>query len=84
MVKGTDGVSEQTQAKYLRQAFRFAGKRPWLKAMFWYTARDDPFRPEGHWEAHTGLMTGDFRLRPSYHALASLAKRKAAKARKRR
>lgn len=72
---GADGVSEQTQARYLRQAFRYVERLPWVKAMFWYLARDDPFRPDGHWEAHTGLFTRDFRIRPAYHALAAEAER---------
>jgi hypothetical protein len=70
----TDGVSPAKQAEYLTEAFEYVEKFGWMKAMFWYTARDNPFyNGADYWEARTGLFTTDFQLRPSYFAMQEYA-----------
>ncbi len=72
----TDGVSPAKQAEYLTAAFEYVEKFAWMKAMFWYTARDNPFyNGADQWEARTGLFTTDFQLRPSYFAMQEYASR---------
>ena len=71
---GEWGVSEATQAAYLSKAFRYVDRFPWVKAMFWYHARDLPFGDdlEAH-EANFGLLSNDFEPKPSYYALRAYA-----------
>jgi hypothetical protein len=68
------GVSEADQARYLRQAYAYVDRLPWVHSMFWYQARDDPLGGDGDGYADRfGLMTTDFRPKPSYYALRELA-----------
>jgi hypothetical protein len=74
VTKQTDGVSETTQARFLTEAFEYVEDLRWVKAMFWYQARDNPFYGNvDHFESRMGLFTTDFRLRPSYFALQDYA-----------
>jgi hypothetical protein len=68
------GVSGRTQAAFLRKAYRYVERFPWVEAMFWYAARNSPFHgDEDSYEARFGLATTDWRLKPSYTALRSYA-----------
>lgn len=69
-----DGVSEATQAQYLTEAFRYIERFSWMKAAFWYSARNDPYRGDANQiEAQYGLFTTDWQLKPSYFALREYA-----------
>jgi hypothetical protein len=70
---GEWSVSESTQAEWLQEAYRYIERFPWVKAMFWYMARNHPGMPRSPDDlANYGLMTADFALKPSYYALRSL------------
>ena len=70
----TDGVSSAEQARYLTEAFEYVEDLPWVEAMFWYSARDNPFYGSADtWESRTGLFTTDFDTRPSYDAMKAYA-----------
>jgi polysaccharide biosynthesis protein PslG len=68
------GVSEDKQARYLTESFEYVERLPWVHSMFWYGARNSPFyEDEDTYEGQFGLMSADFRLKPSYSALAEYA-----------
>lgn len=68
------GVSEAQQAEYLTQAYRYVENLPWVHSLFWYSARNAPFDNDADsYESRFGLMTTDFRLKPSYFALKQYA-----------
>ena len=68
------GVSETRQAEYLSKAYGYVEKFSWVHSLFWYGARNSPFMGNGdHYEAQFGLMTTDFRLKPSYGAFKRAA-----------
>ena len=67
------GVSEDLQARYLTQAFRYVERFRWVKAMFWYQARNSPYGDPAEYEANFGLATRDFVPKPSYYALQRYA-----------
>ena len=70
------GVSEAEQARYLRQAYAYVNRLPWVHSMFWYQARNNPFGGDGDsYGDRFGLMTTDFRPKPSYRALGEVAAR---------
>ena len=69
------GVSAATQAAFLTKAYRYVERFPWVKAMFWYAARNSPFHGDRDaYEARFGLVSTDWRLKPSYSALRSYAR----------
>ncbi len=68
------GVSEETQAAFLAKAYAYVQQFPWVHTMFWYSARNNPFLGDADsYEAQFGLMTTDWRLKPSYAALQAYA-----------
>jgi polysaccharide biosynthesis protein PslG len=68
------GVSPLRQAAYLRKAYRYVERFPWVKALFWYAARNSPFYEDADvYEGRFGLLTTDWRRKPSYSALRSYA-----------
>jgi hypothetical protein len=69
------GVSAATQASLLTKAYRYVERFPWIKAMFWYSARNSPFYGDRNtYEARFGLMTSDWTPKPSYSALRAYAR----------
>ena len=36
-------ISAATQAAFLVKAYRYVERFPWVKALFWYAARNSPF-----------------------------------------
>lgn len=71
---GRWGVSEATQAQRLQEAYRYIERFRWVKAMFWYMARNHPSMADSNDDlASYGLMTTDFKLKPSYEALRAFA-----------
>jgi hypothetical protein len=70
-------VSAATQAAFLTKAYRYVERFPWVKAMFWYAARNSPFYGDRNtYEARFGLATTDWSLKPSYSALRSYVRGK--------
>jgi len=68
------GVTPTRQAAYLLKAYRYVERFPWVKVLFWYAARNSPFyEDEDIYEARFGLVTTDWRLKPSYGALRAYA-----------
>jgi hypothetical protein len=68
------GVSPLRQAAYLRKAYRYVERFPWVKALFWYAARNSPFYGDADtYEGRFGLLTTGWRPKPSYSALRSHA-----------
>jgi polysaccharide biosynthesis protein PslG len=68
------GVSSAAQARFLTKAYRYVERFPWVKALFWYAARNSPFYDDrDEYEARFGLATTDWGLKPSYWALRSYA-----------
>jgi hypothetical protein len=68
------GVPAATQAVFLRKAYRYVERFPWVKALFWYAARNSPFYEDADtYEGRFGLTTTDWRLKPSYGALRAYA-----------
>ena len=68
------GVSSARQAAYLRKAYRYVERFPWVKALFWYSARNSPFYDDADtYEGRFGLATTGFRPKPSYSALRAYA-----------
>jgi hypothetical protein len=71
---GDGGVSEERQAEYLTKAFAYLERFPWVHSAFWYSARNNPFGGDrDEYEQRFGLMTSDWRLKPSYEALRAYA-----------
>jgi hypothetical protein len=71
---GDGGVSEERQAEYLTKSFAYLERFPWVHSAFWYSARNNPFGGDrDEYEDRFGLMTGDWRLKPSYQALSAYA-----------
>jgi polysaccharide biosynthesis protein PslG len=69
------GVSAATQAAFLTKAYRYLERFPWVRAMFWYAARNSPFHGDRDaYEARFGLATTGWSLKPSYAALRSYAR----------
>jgi hypothetical protein len=68
------GVSPARQAAFLTKAYRYVERFPWVETLFWYAARNSPFHGDrDEYEARFGLLTSDFRPKPSYAALRSYA-----------
>jgi polysaccharide biosynthesis protein PslG len=68
------GVSREQQAEYLTQAYRYVERFPWVRAMLWYQARNNPFFDDAdEFEAQFGLMTTRFEPKPSYDAMSRYA-----------
>lgn len=69
------GVSAATQASFLTKAYRYVDRFPWIKTMFWYSARNSPFYGDRNtYEARFGLLTTDWSPKPSYSALRAYAR----------
>jgi hypothetical protein len=69
------GVSTATQASFLTKAYRYVERFPWIKTMFWYSARNSPFYGDRNtYEARFGLLTTDWSRKPSYSALRAYAR----------
>lgn len=68
------GVTPARQAEFLTEAYRYVERFAWVHSLFWYSARNSPFSGDAdEYEAQFGLMTTDWRLKPSYHALRAYA-----------
>ena len=68
------GVSAARQAAYLVKAYRYVERFPWVKALFWYAARNSPsYEDADTYEGRFGLATTHWRLKPSYTALRAYA-----------
>lgn len=68
------GVSAATQAAFLVEAYRYIERFPWVKTLFWYSARNSPFYGDrDEYEARFGLATTDWSLKQSYWALRAYA-----------
>jgi hypothetical protein len=68
------GVSAARQAAFLRKAYRYVERLPWVKALFWYAARNSPFYEDADtYEGRFGLLTTGFRHKPAYAALRAYA-----------
>jgi polysaccharide biosynthesis protein PslG len=68
------GVSAAAQAEFLVKAYRSVERFPWVKALFWYAARNSPFYEDrDEYEARFGLATTTWRLKQSYWALRAYA-----------
>ena len=68
------GVSAATQAEFLTKAYRYIERFPWVKALFWYSARNSPFYEDrDEYEARFGLATTGWSLKQSYWALRAYA-----------
>jgi hypothetical protein len=68
------GVSAARQAAFLRKAYRYVERLPWVKALFWYAARNSPFYEDADtYEGRFGLLTTGFRRKPAYAALRAYA-----------
>jgi polysaccharide biosynthesis protein PslG len=68
------GVSEEAQASFLEKAYAYADRFPWVHSVFWYAARNTPFgHDRDEYEARFGLMTTDWRPKPSFDALRRYA-----------
>jgi polysaccharide biosynthesis protein PslG len=71
---GDGGVSAAKQAAYLAKAYRYVERLPWVKALFWYAARNSPFYEDADtYEGRFGLFTTGWRPKPSYAALRAYA-----------
>jgi Glycosyl hydrolase catalytic core len=69
------GVSAATQAEFLTKAYRYIERFPWVKALFWYAARNSPFYEDrDEYEARFGLATTNWSLKQSYWALRAYAR----------
>jgi hypothetical protein len=67
------GVSEATQASWLTSAFTYAERYPYVKAIFWYQARD-LYSSDTTPEARFGLMRySDYSPKPAYNAFKTYA-----------
>jgi polysaccharide biosynthesis protein PslG len=68
------GVSAATQAAFLVKAYRYVERFTWVKALFWYAARNSPFYGDrDEYEARFGLATTSWSLKQSYWALRAHA-----------
>jgi polysaccharide biosynthesis protein PslG len=68
------GVSAARQAEFLMKAYRSVERFPWVKALFWYAARNSPFYDDrDEYEARFGLTTTSWGLKQSYWALRAYA-----------
>jgi hypothetical protein len=68
------GVSEATQAAYLRKAFQLAAQDRYVQVAFWYNLRNNYWDADKDTvEARYGLMRTDFSHKPSYDAFKSCA-----------
>lgn len=68
------GVSESTQADYLRRAFEFVEKDPYVQVATWYNFRNNYWANDAdETEARYGLMTTDFDRKPAYSAFKRYA-----------
>jgi arabinogalactan endo-1,4-beta-galactosidase len=68
------GVTPFRQAAYLRKAYRYVERFPWVAGLFWYAARNSPFYEDADtYEGRFGLLTTDWRPKPSYAALRAHA-----------
>jgi hypothetical protein len=68
------GVSARRQARFLVKAYRYVERLPWVKALFWYAARNNPFyEDENTYEGRFGLASTNWRPKPSYGALRAYA-----------
>jgi len=63
------GVSWQTQARYLRQAFAIAARKPKIDMMLWFLLKDE--QDTGRWQS--GLLTASGDRKPSYAAFRDVA-----------
>jgi hypothetical protein len=58
-------VSERTQARWIRDAFRIACRKRYVAGLGWYTLLDEPEAPGG---LTSGLLYADGRPKPAYSA----------------
>jgi len=71
--QGRCGVSEETQAEYLRKIYKHARELPFIKGIWWYDLQNDGNDPADQ-EHNFGLVRGDFTEKPAYKALREMAK----------
>ncbi len=63
------GVSEATQADYLRRAFKYVEQDPYVEVATWYDFRNNFFDHDAdESEAQYGLLRTDFSEKPAYRA----------------
>lgn len=67
-----NGVDEDVQAKYLREAFRIAASWDYVEALIWYDLIDDSDNPWDMW-GQAGLLRHDGSKRPAYDAFLQVA-----------
>jgi hypothetical protein len=68
------GVSAEEQAQYLADAYRYVEALPYVRSLFWYSARNTPWKADADdYGSQFGLMTTTFELKPSYDALRAYA-----------
>jgi hypothetical protein len=71
---GDGGVSAATQATFLTKAFKYTEQFPWLKAMLWYSARNNPWSADhDDYEAQFGLVTSTWQPKPALTAFKDYA-----------
>jgi polysaccharide biosynthesis protein PslG len=68
---GKYGVSEETEADYLRRTFTLARQLPFIKGIWWYDFQDDG-SDSANPEYNFGLVRQDFSEKPAYDALRDL------------
>ena len=63
------GVSPQTQADYLRRAYRCLEQDPYVQMAAWYNFRNEWWAKDAdNWHAQLGLMNTDFTRKPAFYA----------------
>jgi hypothetical protein len=68
------GVSEATQADYLRRAFEYIKQDPYVEVATWYNFRNNFYDSDADdYEAQFGLMRTDFTKKPAYTAFKTYA-----------
>jgi hypothetical protein len=68
------GVSEATQADYLRRAFEYIEQDPYVEVATWYNFRNNFFNADAdEVEAQYGLLRTDFSEKPAYAAFKAYA-----------
>jgi len=68
------GVSQSTQASFLTKAYTYAQQFPWVEAMLWYSARNNPWAADrDDYEAQFGLVTSTWAPKAGLAAFKAFA-----------
>lgn len=70
---GKGSTPPEQSAAYLARMLLLARSMPYLKGAWWYDFQDDGWKPDDK-ENNFGMVRPDLTPKPSYYALASLAK----------